>query len=114
MRDYSGKKPRTYNTIASTVSQDTQRSKYDKTDRASMIRRSQSINVEYHSKRQPCSVDHKGPSRHSAMESRLDRAKRVGSKRFQSIKKSISTKPLGSPMRRNRPVSDPFPKKYSE
>ncbi|KAK8406954.1 hypothetical protein O3P69_007475 [Scylla paramamosain] len=114
MRDYSGKKPRTYNTIASTVSQDTQRSKYDKADHAGLLRGTHSLGFDSHpSRRSPSEDYHRGGTWHVSLESRLDRAKRVGSKRFQRIKKSLTMnaydKPLTSPVRRHRPLSDLFP-----
>ena len=114
MRDYSGKKPRTYNTIASTVSQDTQRRKYDKADQAGTVRGTQSLGIDTHPGRRPPHEElHRGGTWHGSLESRLDRAKRVGSKRFQRIKKSLTMnaydKPTTSPVRRRRPHSDPFP-----
>lgn len=106
LRDYSGKKPLTYNTVASTVSQDTQRSKYDGVDnleRHGSLRGTVSLDsglIQAMTEDRRSSASHHGTSR-------LDRAKRVGSKRFQRIKKSLTMtahdKPSRTPMRRRRP-----------
>lgn len=84
MRDYSGKKPRTYNTIASTVSMDTQKSKYTF---EGILTNTDSV------RERPKSFSEYQQGHGSLSRSRshgLDRAKRAGSKRFERIKKSLT------------------------
>lgn len=90
MRDYSGKKPRTYNTIASTVSHDTQKSKYspeedgaEESDLASLFQQ------------QDAHASHeqlfRTPSRDTVRgSSGFERAKRVGSKRLHKITRNLT------------------------
>ncbi|XP_070001557.1 ankyrin repeat domain-containing protein SOWAHA [Penaeus vannamei] len=85
MRDYSGKKPRTYNTIASTVSHDTQKSKYspeeDGAEESDLERLFQQHEQDVHGSHEKL---YWTPS------TGFERAKRVGSKRLHKIKRNFS------------------------
>nr|XP_053647468.1 uncharacterized protein LOC128698988 [Cherax quadricarinatus] len=87
-RDYSGKKPRSYNTIASTVSHDTQKSKYLGGVRGMMT------STDTHNDAQHGTISRAQSQGLERMFQQgahnLERAKRIGSKRFQKIKRSIT------------------------